>query len=143
MKKPILLFLTIFLLLVSCGRDDDNDTNDNSNSVKLENTSWSGTFSSNEIKIMTNNVMNWDNEKVQIQFKENNTFKLYGYGKNTSNQWIVNSGPYKGTYSYSSNGTIKLNYESGATFSPLNSGSISGSVMTLKVGNNQFKFNKE
>lgn len=142
MIKTILFTFLISLLIISCSRNDDN-SNDDSNSVKLENTNWSGVFSSSEIKIMTNNVMNWDNEKVQIQFMENNTFKLYGYNKNNTSQWVMNSGPYKGTYTISSSNSIKLNYESGATFSPLNSGSISGSVMTLKVGNNQFKFNKE
>ncbi|CAH0255666.1 hypothetical protein [Chryseobacterium sp. Bi04] len=141
MRKSILLLIALLTLTVSCSNDDNN--NDNSTLVKLDNTAWSGVFSSTEIKIMTNNTMNWDNEKVQVQFKENNSFKLYGYGKNSQNQWIINSGPYNGTYTYSSTGTIKLNYESGATFSPLNNGTISGSVMTLNVGSNQFKFTKE
>lgn len=142
MRKSILLLIALLTLTISCSSNDDNN-NDNSTLVKLDNTAWSGVFSSTEIKIMTNNTMNWDNEKVQVQFKENNSFKLYGYGKNSQNQWIINSGPYNGSYTYSSTGTIKLNYESGATFSSLNSGTISGSVMTLKVGSNQYKFNQE
>ncbi|MGN7709174.1 hypothetical protein [Chryseobacterium sp. 22543] len=140
MRKSILLLIVLLTLTVSCGSNDDNN---NSTLLKLDNTSWSGVFSFMEIKIMTNNTMNWDNEKVQVQFKENNTFKLYGYGKNQQNQWVINSGPYNGTYTYSSTGTIKFTYESGATFSSLNSGTISGSVMTLKVGDNQYKFNQE
>lgn len=142
MRKSILLLITLLTLTVSCTNNDDNNS-DGSTIVKLDNIAWSGVFSSTEIKIMTSNTMNWDNEKVQVQFKENNSFKLYGYGKNSQNQWIINSGPYNGTYTYSSTGAIKLNYESGATFSPLSNGTISGSVMTLKVGNNQFKFNQE
>lgn len=142
MRKSISLLITLLLLTLSCSSNDDNNS-DNLILVKLDNTSWSGVFSSTEVKIMTNNIMNWDNEKVQVQFKENSTFKLYGYGKNPQNQWIINSGPYIGTYTYSSTGAIKLNYESGATFSLLNNGSISGTVMILKVGNSQFKFNQE
>ncbi|MCT3630168.1 hypothetical protein CMU78_05890 [Elizabethkingia anophelis] len=144
MNKTILFFLSMLLLtIISCSRSNDDSSNNNRDSMKLDNTNWSGIFSSYEMKIMTNNIIAIDNEKVQIQFSENNTFKLYGYGKSQQNQWIVNSGPYKGTYTYSSNGTIKLNYESGATFNSLNSGYISNSIMTISIGNNQFKFNKE
>lgn len=145
MKKTILLLFLFSLIISSCSRDDSSEATTNSATIKLDNTSWSGLFNRADILVMTNNSFDigiGKEEKVNVTFSENSKFKLRGYIKNNA-EWVYNSGPYEGSFVVNNSGAITLNYESGATFNLLNSGSISGNEMTLKVGNTQYKFIKD
>lgn len=145
MKKTILLLLLFCLIITSCSRDDFNESTANPTTVKLDNTSWSGVFNRADILEMTNNSFDigiGKEEKVILTFSENSKFKLRGYIKNNGD-WVYNSGPYEGSYAVNNSGAITLTYESGATFNLLNSGSIKGNDMILKVGNTQYKFIKD
>ncbi len=142
MNKTILFFLSMLLLtIISCSRSNDDSSNNNTGSIKLDNTNWSGSTKCNQAESINGSA--WCSDKVQIQFLEKNTYKLYGYGKTSQNQWYVNSGPYKGTYTYSSNGAVSLNFESGVTFNTVSTGNISGTILILQNGTIKITLNKE